>query len=73
MVELNSGMDISLTSGAKARVIKELGRGGQGIVYLVEVGNQRMALKWYLNDMGDSFYRNLEDNITKGAPSEAFL
>lgn len=73
MVELNNGDSISLTNGSQAKIIKELGRGGQGIVYLVEVGNQKMALKWYFNGMSDWFYRNLEDNITKGAPSEAFL
>jgi len=73
MIELKIGESVSLTNGAQAKIIKELGRGGQGIVYLVEVNGQNMALKWYFNNMGDWFYRNLEDNVTKGAPSEAFL
>lgn len=62
-----------MTNGLQAKVVKELGRGGQGIVYLVEVNGQSMALKWYFNDMGTWFYRNLEENVSKGSPSEAFL
>lgn len=73
MIELNKGDFISLTNGLQAKVVKELGRGGQGIVYLVEVNGQSMALKWYFNDMGTWFYRNLEENVSKGSPSEAFL
>ena len=73
MFELKNNSSIILTNGATAKVIKELGRGGQGIVYLVEVGGQQMALKWYLNPMPKKFYNNLEDNISKGAPSDAFL
>lgn len=73
MIELKIGESVSLTNGAQAKIIKELGRGGQGIVYLVEVNGQNMALKWYFNNMGDWFYRNLEENVTKGAPSETFL
>ena len=65
MIELKNGESVSLTNGSQAKVVKELGRGGQGIVYLVEVGGQKMALKWYFN--------NMEENISKGAPSEAFL
>ena len=73
MIELKIGESVSLTNGAQAKIVKELGRGGQGIVCLVEVNGQNMALKWYFNNMGDWFYRNLEENVTKGAPSEAFL
>ena len=73
MIELKNGESVNLTNGSQAKVIKELGRGGQGIVYLVEVGGQNMALKWYFNNMGNWFYSNLEENISKGAPSEAFL
>ena len=56
-----------------ATIIKELGRGGQGIVYLVEVCGEKKALKWYLNAPDDKFYRNLDQNIASGAPSDAFL
>lgn len=73
MVELKPGDNISLKGGTSAKVIKELGRGGQGIVYLVELGGTKMALKWYIHAPSDVFYKNLEENISKGAPSDAFL
>ncbi len=73
MLELKNGEKVSLTNGLEATVVKELGRGGQGVVYLVELDGLKMALKWYLNKPTDWFYRNLEDNIAKGTPSEAFL
>lgn len=73
MEELKKGERVKLTIGSEAIVVKELGRGGQGIVYLVELGGQQMALKWYLNPPSDKFYKNLEENIQKGAPSDAFL
>ena len=73
MKELKIGQSIPLTNGDSVTVLKELGRGGQGIVYLAELGSKRMALKWYLHPGEDSFYKNLENNITSGAPSEAFL
>lgn len=73
MAELKSGMKVALSSGGQVEIIKELGRGGQGIVYLISVDGAQMALKWYLNDPGDKFYKNLERNINSGAPSDAFL
>lgn len=45
MEELKKGEGIKLTIGSEAIIVKELGRGGQGIVYLVELGGQQMALK----------------------------
>ena len=72
-MELKNGQKVNLTIGSQATVIKELGRGGQGIVYLVELGGQQMALKWYLTPPEDKFYKNLERNITAGAPSDAFI
>ena len=73
MIELTPGSKVDLTIGGQATVIKELGRGGQGIVYLVDLCGQKMALKWYLNPLGDKFYKNLEKNIQSGAPSDAFI
>lgn len=73
MAELNKQSVVSLVSGKSATIIKEIGRGGQGIVYLVEVDGEQKALKWYLNAPDDKFYRNLEHNIVSGAPSDAFL
>ena len=72
-MELKKGDFVNLTNGSQAKIIEELGRGGQGIVYKVEVGNKEMALKWYHNAPKQSFYKNLEDNAFKGAPSDAFI
>jgi predicted Ser/Thr protein kinase len=63
MLELKTGDRVTLTNGSEATIVKELGRGGQGIVYLVELGGQKMALKWYLNKTTEWFYKNLEENI----------
>lgn len=73
MTELSKNSTIALVGGGTATIVKELGRGGQGIVYLVEVCGEKKALKWYLNAPDDNFYRNLEHNIASGAPSDAFL
>lgn len=72
-MELQNGTKVNLTIGSQATVIKELGRGGQGIVYLVDLDGQQMALKWYLNPPDKRFYKNLERNIRQGAPSDAFI
>ena len=73
MKELKPNEIVSLTNGSKAKIIEKLGQGGQGIVYKVELAGQKMALKWYINPPGKKFYKNLEENVTKGAPSDAFL
>lgn len=73
MTELSKNSIVSLVGGGSAIIVKELGRGGQGIVYLVEVCGEKKALKWYLNAPDDKFYRNLERNIASGPPSDAFL
>lgn len=73
MSELKPNTLVNLTTGSQAKIIKELGRGGQGIVYLVELGCQKMALKWYTDVPNDDFYKNLQANIRNGAPSDAFL
>ncbi len=73
MLELKSGERVNLANAGYATIIKELGRGGQGIVYLVDLNGDQKALKWYLNPPGETFYKNLLNNIRTGAPSEAFL
>lgn len=73
MTELSKNSIVSLVGGETATIIKELGRGGQGIVYLVEVRGEKKALKWYLNAPDDKLYSNLAQNIASRAPSDAFL
>ena len=72
-MELRTGDKITLTTRGQVTIIKELGRGGQGIVYLVDLNGEKKALKWYLTAHDDKFYKNLESNIINGAPSDAFL
>lgn len=76
MSELSSGMVIRLRNGKTCRVKKELGRGGQGIVYLVEYDNNDYALKWYTSPFiinSDSFYDNLDNNVKAGSPASNFI
>ena len=72
-MELKIGQKVNLTIGSQATIVKELGRGGQGIVYLVDINGEKMALKWYLVQPSEAFYKNLENNVSNGAPSEAFI
>ena len=72
-MELKSNDKIDLTIGSQVTIIKELGRGGQGIVYLIELAGQKMALKWYHNPPSDEFYNNLISNVQAKAPSDAFI
>lgn len=72
-MELKPKDKVTLTIGSQATIIKELGRGGQGIVYLVDLAGQQMALKWYYNPPSDTFYKNLEHNVNAKAPSDAFI
>lgn len=73
MAELSNGMHVKLRNGGTCTVKKELGRGGQGIVYLVDYNGKDYALKWYIVQYPDSFYENLERNISKGSPTPSFL
>lgn len=72
-MELKPNDKVNLTIGSQATVLKELGRGGQGTVYLVDLAGQKMALKWYHTQPNDTFYKNLEHNVNSGAPSDAFI
>lgn len=73
MSELHAGTRVQLSNGKSCTVKKELGRGGQGIVYLVDYDGKDYALKWYIKDYKDSFLDNLEKNAKSGAPTRNFL
>lgn len=75
MAELTSGTKIRLRNGSTCTVKKELGRGGQGIVYLVDYQGKDYALKWYTQNFKNesAFYENLEKNVKYGSPSPNFL
>lgn len=73
MAELSVGMQVKLKGGSTCTVKKELGRGGQGIVYLVSCNGKDYALKWYIKTYSDAFYDNLERNVKRTAPNATFL
>ena len=76
MIELKIGQEVDMEFGGKAKVIRVIGSGGQGIVYLVEFNGTKWALKWYDVDKmkkPKDFRRNIQQNITDGAPSNKFL
>ena len=73
MAELLQNTIIKLTNGKTCQIIKELGRGGQGIVYLVNYDHGQYALKWYIQAYKPAFYANLENNVKNGAPNDSFI
>lgn len=74
---LNIGDTIKMKYGGEAEVLSEFGSGGQGTVYKVSYDGKEYALKWYHKDVfkgkEQEFYKNLENNIQKGAPTNDFL
>ena len=73
MKELSSGTTITLRGGGTCVVERELGRGGQGIVYQVNMDGKPYALKWYTQSYDRAFYDNLARNAEQGSPSNYFL
>ncbi|MDE6095009.1 MAG: serine/threonine-protein kinase [Muribaculaceae bacterium] len=75
MAELTPGTKVKLRNGSSCTVKKELGRGGQGIVYQVDYQGHDYALKWYTQNFinANAFYSNLEENAKKGTPAPNFL
>ena len=48
MSELQAGMQIELDDNmGTIQIVRKLGEGGQGYVYLVDYLGNQMALKWY--------------------------
>ena len=63
-------------AGGPVEVVRGLGGGSQGQVYEVEVGGERLALKWFLPACiarDRTLERRLGDCIRTTAPSEDFL
>lgn len=76
MESLSIGEKVKIHLGGECEILEQLGAGGQGVVYRVSYENKEMALKWYTSDKIRSnmaFYKNIENNIGKGAPTEEFL
>lgn len=60
-------------NGQRVEILDLLGEGGQGEVYLVKVGNDKLAFKYYKDIPSSDFRYNLKNNISKGSPSPNFL
>ena len=76
MAQFEPGKVLKTNFGAQIKIIKNIGEGGQGYVYLVEYGGKKKALKWYKPSSlrnPDAFYDNLKRNADKGSPDKAFL
>lgn len=76
MAEFRQGQRIRTRSGKELEIVQKLGEGGQGIVYKVKYDGRELALKWYFGNKlqdEDSFYRNIQNNIKQGPPTESFL
>jgi len=76
MADLPKGHTIQTKDFKKVVVIRKLGEGGQGAVYEVDFNGAKKALKWYTGKKianVKKFYENLENNIKKGKPTDAFL
>lgn len=73
MADLKLDSIVKLRNGKTCTVKKELGRGGQGVVYQVDYEGRPYALKWYSVNPGQKFYENLCNNAGRGAPSKNFV
>ena len=75
MPQFEPGESLKTDFGAQIKIIKFLAAGGQGEVYIVEYAGKKKALKWYTNAgrTPKAFYKNLKNNVNKGAPDKAFL
>lgn len=64
----------TISGGVVCQVEDLLGSGGQGEVYRLRMGQEKVALKWYLPSQGTLEQRtNLETLVRKGPPSHEFL
>ena len=77
MSVIKVGDTVKMKNGGEAKILSEFGSGGQGTVYKVTYNGKDYALKWYhpgvFKGKEKDFYSNLENNIAKGAPTDAFL
>lgn len=77
MSMIKCGDTVKMKNGSEAKILSEFGSGGQGTVYKVSYNGKEYALKWYhvgvFKGKEKDFYANLENNIVKGAPTDAFL
>ena len=70
---LKIGGKLKSTNGIEYEILKKIGEGGQGEVYEVKCGNERLALKWYNPQYSiPKQLKILEKLIISGAPPEGY-
>ena len=68
------GKQLSTTSGMPVTIEKQLRAGGQGEVYIVKMGDESYALKWYHpNTATPQQLAALQPLVQMGPPSQTFL
>ena len=75
-MDLPKGYALQTKMFKKVTVVEKIGEGGQGAVYKVDYDGQLKALKWYAPNKlknPDKFYKNIQNNIEKKAPTNSFL
>ena len=71
---LKIGTKLPAAAGQECIVDKYIGAGGQGEVYQVKIGRERLALKWYFEqNQQAALKKSLEVLIARKAPSRRFL
>jgi len=71
---LKIGSKLPAAAGQDCVVEKFIGAGGQGEVYQVKIGRERLALKWYFEQNQQvALKKSLDDLIARKAPSSRFL
>ena len=73
MERLKDNDKIKLEDGREATVLRFLGEGAQGAVYMVTVDGVTKAMKWFRRQPDNRFIKNIRKNISDGAPSPLFL
>ena len=73
MARLRKDEVIKTIDGKDIKVLEILGSGGQGTVYKVNYEGKKYALKWYKKPAENEFYKNLCENVKRGAPASTFL
>lgn len=76
MRTLQVGTRLQTMFGKEVRVVRQLGSGGQGVVYEIRYGGVPKAFKWFFQDAmleKKEFIENLRRNIQAGPPNKGKL
>jgi DNA-binding helix-hairpin-helix protein with protein kinase domain len=75
--DLSVGQEIRLRNAGTTGIVgRKLGAGGQGAVYLADVGGRQLALKWYhphVVQLDTTLRERIERLVQEGPPDKRFL